>query len=258
MAPFPEASATIAAVMSTTKSASSSSATASGNASNSNSRSSALEYYLAIAVGIAFVVFWVIVVVFYCCRRGQSRHDDPESSGSIGMTSRRGGRGKNGGKMTIEDIDARFPITTVQNHKQKYPEFGVANPAMPTKASTTVQSADSTLVADATDAHKDSEHQPENKDVGPRAQDAQDQTPEQVIDSSIPKDPDVRDACPSCLEMWEETDNIRVLTCHPLHAFHDTCIVPWLTNGKSTCPICRHNFITGEVEAKSIEPRTEA
>lgn len=32
---------------------------------------------------------------------------------------------------------------------------------------------------------------------------------------------------------------------HCKHAFHYDCIMPWLSNGKKRCPVCRHWFVPG-------------
>ncbi|KAL7751071.1 hypothetical protein RI367_003651 [Sorochytrium milnesiophthora] len=48
-------------------------------------------------------------------------------------------------------------------------------------------------------------------------------------------DPDERQ-CSICLEAYSAGDVLRKLPC--LHAFHETCILPWLKN-TSTCPVCR-------------------
>jgi hypothetical protein len=41
--------------------------------------------------------------------------------------------------------------------------------------------------------------------------------------------------CPICTESFNEVDIVRVLPCK--HAYHKTCIDPWLQNFGSTCPL---------------------
>ncbi len=43
--------------------------------------------------------------------------------------------------------------------------------------------------------------------------------------------------CSICLEDYEEGEKLRVLPCN--HVFHTECIVPWLTDRNSNCPLCK-------------------
>lgn len=52
--------------------------------------------------------------------------------------------------------------------------------------------------------------------------------------------------CAICLGEYEAGEKIvwsALLQCQ--HAFHDECILPWLSKGKKRCPICRHWFVPG-------------
>jgi hypothetical protein len=48
------------------------------------------------------------------------------------------------------------------------------------------------------------------------------------------------DACAICLDVIEEDDDIRGLTCG--HAFHALCLDPWLTNRRACCPLCKKDY----------------
>jgi hypothetical protein len=50
------------------------------------------------------------------------------------------------------------------------------------------------------------------------------------------------DACAICLDVIEEDDDIRGLTCG--HAFHALCLDPWLTNRRACCPLCKKDYYT--------------
>lgn len=48
------------------------------------------------------------------------------------------------------------------------------------------------------------------------------------------------DTCAICIDNLEEDDDVRGLTCG--HAFHASCLDPWLTSRRACCPLCKANF----------------
>ncbi|WVW85671.1 hypothetical protein I302_107709 [Kwoniella bestiolae CBS 10118] len=48
--------------------------------------------------------------------------------------------------------------------------------------------------------------------------------------------------CPICLVDFEPGDDLRVLPCERGHAYHQSCIDPWLLEVSSSCPLCRKDF----------------
>jgi hypothetical protein len=56
------------------------------------------------------------------------------------------------------------------------------------------------------------------------------------------------DSCAICIDVLEPTDDVRGLTCG--HAFHASCLDPWLTSRRACCPLCKADYYIPK-------PRTE-
>lgn len=50
----------------------------------------------------------------------------------------------------------------------------------------------------------------------------------------------VGDSCAICLDVIEDDDDVRGLTCG--HTFHCGCLDPWLTNRRACCPLCKADY----------------
>lgn len=47
--------------------------------------------------------------------------------------------------------------------------------------------------------------------------------------------------CAICLDEFQPQEKIRVLPCN--HLFHQDCLVPWLTQRHSNCPLCKMDVL---------------
>ena len=63
------------------------------------------------------------------------------------------------------------------------------------------------------------------------------------------------DSCAICIDTLEDDDDVRGLTCG--HAFHASCLDPWLTARRACCPLCKADYYVpkprpeGEVAAEA-------
>jgi len=80
------------------------------------------------------------------------------------------------------------------------------------------------------------------------------------IQTAIPADqlPDAGDTCAICIDVLEDDDDVRGLTCG--HAFHASCVDPWLTSRRACCPLCKADYYTPkprpENETEELRRRT--
>lgn len=59
------------------------------------------------------------------------------------------------------------------------------------------------------------------------------------------------DSCAICLDSIEDDDDIRGLTCG--HAFHASCVDPWLTSRRACCPLCKADYYVPKPRPEGTE-----
>jgi hypothetical protein len=47
--------------------------------------------------------------------------------------------------------------------------------------------------------------------------------------------------CAICLDEFEDMEKVRILPCG--HRFHEACLLPWLTERHSSCPLCKFDVM---------------
>ena len=63
------------------------------------------------------------------------------------------------------------------------------------------------------------------------------------------------DSCAICIDTLEDDDDVRGLTCG--HAFHASCLDPWLTARRACCPLCKADYYVPKPRPEG-EAATEA
>ncbi|KAL3455545.1 hypothetical protein BJX64DRAFT_66333 [Aspergillus heterothallicus] len=91
------------------------------------------------------------------------------------------------------------------------------------------------------------------------AEDAEDhdslQQDENFLPAAVPVDlaANPGDSCAICLDIIEDEDDIRGLACG--HAFHASCVDPWLTSRRASCPLCKADYYTPKPRPDTTETR---
>lgn len=84
------------------------------------------------------------------------------------------------------------------------------------------------------------------------AADAEEEEDEQ-IQTAVPTEllANPGDSCAICLDTIEDDDDIRGLTCG--HAFHASCVDPWLTSRRACCPLCKADYYVPKPRSDGVD-----
>ena len=80
-----------------------------------------------------------------------------------------------------------------------------------------------------------------------------DEEDEDQIQTAVPAEqlPDPGDTCAICLDTIEDDDDVRGLDCG--HAFHASCVDPWLTSRRACCPLCKADYYVPKPRAEGAD-----
>jgi hypothetical protein len=136
-------------------------------------------------------------------------------------------------------VKSMFTSTDIATSDGKHDSreiFEIASPRQPDGARDMTSTDDRPGTAKSGATRTDAITKTETKEEG-EVDDDEDQ-----IQTAVPAEqlPDPGDACAICLDTIEEEDDIRGLTCG--HAFHASCVDPWLTSRRACCPLCKADY----------------
>ncbi|KKK23796.1 hypothetical protein AOCH_000279 [Aspergillus ochraceoroseus] len=96
------------------------------------------------------------------------------------------------------------------------------------------------------------------QEIGPHDENIldQDDDNDHYIPTAVPPDfaASPGDSCAICLDLIEDDDDIRGLACG--HAFHASCVDPWLTSRRASCPLCKADYYIPKPRSDAAEPTT--
>lgn len=158
---------------------------------------------------------------------------------------------------------APLPLATHDKEKEQVEKEAIDSPKIPTKqpviedASSpstgppVTQLSDNTASANAAASNPapqpsaTAEPSPQPPVVVPTRQevhDNDDMDDDDQIQIAVPSEllANPGDSCAICIDTLEDDDDVRGLSCG--HAFHASCLDPWLTSRRACCPLCKADY----------------
>lgn len=174
------------------------------------------------------------------------------TAGGINTASSRPASVKNMSRISEDDDKEpptpRSPVTETEKITPSEPNSPVIT--RNSKAANDSDKRPTTAVTETTGIERSNTNDEDEVDNGDR------------IQTAIPAEqlPDPGDTCAICIDVLEDDDDIRGLTCG--HAFHASCVDPWLTSRRACCPLCKADYYTPkprpEGEAEEARRRSAA
>lgn len=165
----------------------------------------------------------------------------------------------------LHDKAPTSPSSSAPQEKEKAEKAGMDTP----KASTE-QPASQNVATPSKDrlASQQSDQvphqQPETVQTGPQSppaasaaaptreevQDDNDMDDDDQIQIAVPTEmlANPGDSCAICIDTLEDDDDVRGLSCG--HAFHASCLDPWLTSRRACCPLCKADYYVPKPRAE--------
>lgn len=222
--------------------------------------------------------------------RARLAGDDPDAVDLAAMPRQRRRREKK--LMTMDEVNEKFPLTKYKTWRSTRAEEGLptaggihtmtSRPAsiknLPRvsedegkdhekaqssnldmeKEKATSSEPSTPIVAKTDTSIKASEQQPETvtsttAEVSKTKSHEEEEEDTDQIQTAIPAEqlPDPGDTCAICIDVLEDDDDIRGLTCG--HAFHASCVDPWLTSRRACCPLCKADYYTPKPRLEGAE-----
>jgi len=180
---------------------------------------------------------------------------------------------------TVRDAEGVIPVSPTEtkhsiesrDKSETTPQITVTSPTISPSTPVERRSIEVRRSADGTEKPKDDRatlptleevttnatHDPKNPDHHEDETDDDDDHIHTALGPDILDHPG--DSCAICIDTLEDDDDIRGLTCG--HAFHASCLDPWLTSRRASCPLCKADYYVpkpraeGEAEAEQRSSR---
>lgn len=263
-----------------------------GGNGNVAAGSSPLLFFVALGFGVVFTNLWIIIGVKYCfrynARNRQLRDENGDPIDLAAMPRQRRRREKK--LMTLDEVNERFPITKYKSWVSSRADAGLptaggidasaSRPASvrapsireaaetseptthPTESSsepsapkpivpTTVEKSETPAETSTTTADAPS---PATVTTSTHAEEEEDDPIQTAVPMEMLANPG--DACAICIDTLEDDDDVRGLTCG--HAFHASCVDPWLTTRRACCPLCKADYYVPKPRPENEQNAEEA